>query len=138
MELAQLLSPTRDCACSATRKAARGVTAHFERHFRGSGLRATQFTILSTLAQAGPLPLTKLADLLGLERTTLTRNLDALVKNKLVADAAIKDGRVRLLELTAAGALTAERSFPLWKAAQSSVDGVLAQHALGRRATRGT
>jgi len=57
------------------------VTQHYERHFRGSGLRATQFTILATLAQTGPVSISELSAKLGLERTTLSRKL-RLLENK--------------------------------------------------------
>ncbi len=76
------------------RRATRAVTAHYEAHFRGSGLRGTQFTMLSVLAQAGPLPMTRLADVLGVERTTLTRNLTVLARRGLVEWAGC-DGRAR-------------------------------------------
>src|SRR5260370_2553582 len=71
----------RSCACSALRRASRAVTQHYERHFRGSGLRATQFTVLATLAQTGPLSISALSSELGLERTTLSRNL-RLIENR--------------------------------------------------------
>jgi len=97
------LARTRNCTCSALRRATRAVTAHYETHFRGSGLRGTQFTILSVLAQAGPLPMTRLADLLGVERTTLTRNLTVLARRGFVAWTGERDGRVRKALLTKAG-----------------------------------
>ncbi len=56
------------------------MTQHYERAFRGTGLRATQFTLLATLIQTGPIPLGRLAEMTGLERTTLTRNLRPLEK----------------------------------------------------------
>src|SRR6185312_15714429 len=89
------LARTRNCTCSALRRATRAMTAHYEAHFRGSGLRGTQFTILSVLAQAGPLPMTRLADLLGVERTTLTRNLTVLARGGLVGWTGTDDARIR-------------------------------------------
>jgi DNA-binding MarR family transcriptional regulator len=74
----------RQCVCSAARRRSRELTRAFERAMRGAGVRGTQFTLLATLIQTGPLPATRLADFLGLERTTLTRNLGPLVREGLV------------------------------------------------------
>jgi DNA-binding MarR family transcriptional regulator len=69
---------TQQCACSAARRKSRELTRFYEHSMRGSGLRAAQFTLLATLIQTGPMPATRLADFLGLDRTTLTRNLRPL------------------------------------------------------------
>jgi DNA-binding MarR family transcriptional regulator len=128
--LQELLQPTRHCTCSAYRKASRAVTQHFEAAFRGSGLRATQFTILSTIAQTGPMPISKLASFLGLERTTLTRNLTLLVKRGLVGLHGEDDGRVRKVALTPLGEAAVREGFPLWQAAQESVGDVLKKYGV--------
>lgn len=131
-DLTELLKPTRSCVCSSLRKASRAVTNHYEAAFRGSGLRATQFTVLSNLAQTGPMPISKLADWLGLERTTLTRNLAHLAKRGLVFETGDEDGRVRRAALTPAGEAVVRETFPLWRAAQEGVGRVLERHGLER------
>jgi DNA-binding MarR family transcriptional regulator len=128
------LARTRNCTCSALRRATRAVTAHYEVHFRGSGLRGTQFTILSVLAQAGPLPMTRLADLLGVERTTLTRNLMVLARQGLVAWTGEQDGRVRKALLTKAGDAMLHKCLPHWMAAEASVGKVLKRFRLPQTA----
>ena len=124
------LARTRNCTCSALRRATRAVTAHYEAHFRGSGLRGTQFTILSVLAQAGPLPMTRLAELQGVERTTLTRNLTVLARQGLVAWTGETDGRVRKALLTKAGEGMLHKCLPHWMAAEASVGKVLKKFRL--------
>ena len=108
------------------------MTAHYEAHFRGSGLRGTQFTILSVLAQAGPLPMTRLAELLGVERTTLTRNLTVLARQGLVAWTGEADGRVRKALLTKAGEGMLRKCLPHWVAAEASAGKVLKRFQLPR------
>lgn len=115
----------RQCACSALRRASRAVTQHYEACFRGTGLRATQFTLLATLIQTGPLPMGLLAGRLGLERTSLTRNLSPLQKRGLVAIAGGEDQRVRRVAITAKGKAAAVAALPAWRRAQSSVGRVL-------------
>lgn len=108
----------------------RAVTAHYEAHFRGSGLRGTQFSVLSVLAQAGPLPVTRLADLLGLERTTLTRNLAVLARRGLVGWTGANDARIRNVVLTGEGEAMLRKCMPRWVAAEDSVGTVLKRFRL--------
>jgi DNA-binding MarR family transcriptional regulator len=124
------LARTRNCTCSALRRATRAVTAHYEKHFRGSGLRGTQFSILSVLAQAGSLPITRLAELMAVERTTLTRNLGVLARRGLVGWTGAEDGRVRKVVLTGEGEAMLRKCLPRWMAAEESVGSVLQRYRL--------
>ena len=119
------LRDTRYCQCWALRKASRAVTQHYEASFRGTGLRATQFTLLATLSQTGPLPLSELATRVGLERTSLTRNLRLLEEKGLVRDEPGDDLRVRRIAITKKGEAAALAAFNAWKKAQSTVGDVL-------------
>ena len=119
------MRPTQDpladctgCVCFAVRRAARAITQHYDRALRPSGLRATQFTLLTVLALAGPLPVSRAAGRLGMERTTLTRNLRPLVRQGLVTFGDGDDRRVRTLTLTAKGRRAAVAALPHWRQAQ--------------------
>ena len=122
---------TRQCACTAARRRSRELTRAFEKAMRGSGVRGTQFTLLATLVQTGPIPTTRLADFQGLERTTLTRNLALLVRDGFVRIDEGEDRRVRKVAITAAGEEAARRAYPFWKKAQ---DAALAAAAAARGA----
>lgn len=87
-------------------------------------MRATQFTILATLAQTGPKPLTELATILGLERTSLTRNLRPLEKKRYVETSTGDDHRVRCISITQEGEQAALDALSAWKRAQATVDDV--------------
>jgi DNA-binding MarR family transcriptional regulator len=121
------MTPTPDfseclaCSCFAARRAARTITQHYERHLKPSGLRVTQFTVLSMLAAAGPQALSRLADQLATERTTLTRNLRSLMAAGLVTESATEDARVRLLAITPRGTAAARAALPYWREAQKSI-----------------
>ena len=116
------LSPTRNCHCLAARREARQLTRFYEEKLRPHGLRATQFSILAALAQKGPTLITDLAELLGLERTSLTRSADVMERKGWIEDAPSDDGRERPLQLTEAGREKVEGAFPAWKEAQEAVD----------------
>ncbi len=113
-------TPTRQCVCTAARRRSRELTRAFEKAMRGSGLRGTQFTLLATLVQTGPIPTTRLADFQGLERTTLTRNLALLVQGGFVRIDEGEDRRVRKVAITPAGEEAARRAYPFWKKAQDA------------------
>jgi predicted transcriptional regulator len=81
--------------------AARAVTRTYDRALRPSGLRSTQFSILVAASVAGGIPLHRLAKILGLERTTLTRNLAAIEREGLIQIASV-DGRTRNVILSPA------------------------------------
>jgi DNA-binding MarR family transcriptional regulator len=124
----------RDCAgcvCSGIRRAARAVTRHYQRHMRGTGLRGTQFSILVALINAGPSPIGRLANRLGVERTTLTRNLKPLELKRWVKISVEEDRRLRLVAITAAGRAVARAALPGWRAAQASVGPKLKELRLG-------
>jgi len=110
----------RQCVCTAARRRSRELTRAFEKAMRGSGMRGTQFTVLATLVQTGPIPTTRLADFLGLERTTLTRNLRPLVRDGLVRIDGGEDRRVHNVSITAKGEEAARRAFPFWRQAQDA------------------
>jgi DNA-binding MarR family transcriptional regulator len=109
------------------------VTQHFDRMMRPSGLRTTQFTLLVTLAELGPMPMTRLAARLGLERTSLTRNLKPLEAKGWVTVEADADRRVRNVGITVAGRAKARTALPLWRKAQAGAAALSPMLADGRR-----
>lgn len=109
------------CSCFAARRAARTVTQHYEHHLKPSGLRVTQFTLLALLEIAGPQPLSQFAEQMGVERTTLTRNLRPLLARGWVTETATGDRRVRLLAITKRGVVAAMAALPHWREAQKTL-----------------
>jgi DNA-binding MarR family transcriptional regulator len=97
--------------------AARAVTRAYDRALRPSGLRSTQFTILVAASVAGGIPLQRLAKILGLERTTLTRNLAAIERKGLIEVAEV-DGRTRNVIVLPAGETLLTQALLLWDQAQ--------------------
>jgi DNA-binding MarR family transcriptional regulator len=115
------LSATRACYCLEARTYARAITRFYERRLRPHGLRATQFSILAALTLMGPTRISKLADVLGLDRTTLTRSARLLERNGWVAGGRSRDARERLLQVTGAGRAKLEAAYPAWQEAQEEV-----------------
>lgn len=111
----------RDCACQNVRRTARGLTQHYDRAFAPIKLKSTQFPILVALAGAGTAPLSLIAQVLGMDRTTLTRNLKPLEERRLIQTGEGEDRRVRELSLTAEGQRVLREALELWEVAQRSV-----------------
>ncbi len=108
------------CICLGVRKAARQVSRRFDEAFRPLGITSGQFSILAALLRDEPTPLGAVADALGMDRTTLNRNLRPLEQEKLVATTPTKDdARVRGLILTPKGRALLDRAIPLWRVAQA-------------------
>lgn len=115
------LSATKNCQCLAARRRARELTRLYEEKLRPHGLRATQFSVLAALALRGPTVMGELADLLGLERTTLTRGAGVLERNGWVGTAPSDDARERRLRLTPEGRTRVEAAYAAWKEVQDLV-----------------
>ena len=114
--------PDTLCYCSSLRQASRYVTSFYDQVLSGSGLRVTQFAILSRL-RARPATVSRLAQGMVMDRTTLARNLQPLVRAELVAvRPSDTDRRERVVELTAAGRAKVEEILPAWRRAQARFD----------------
>src|ERR1700732_1549614 len=127
------------CACTTLRRATRAVTAAYDAALAPSGLRVTQFSVLRTLARLGPLPVTRLAVEVALDRSTMGRNLDPLERRGLgrIKVGAV-DPRGRVARLAAAGERAIEAARPYWRAAQERICdfGAAIRHPLARRSVR--
>jgi DNA-binding MarR family transcriptional regulator len=114
------LSPA-ECTCFRIRGAARRLTAIYGQHLAPTGLRISQFSLLGFVAAEGPVSISRLADLLATDRTTLTRNLRPLLRGDLVARARSGDRRRHELVATPAGRALFRRALPLWAEAEREV-----------------
>jgi DNA-binding MarR family transcriptional regulator len=114
------------CVCLGVQRAARGVARRYDEALRPVGITSGQFTILSSLLRDNPTPIGSLAELLGLDRTTLNRNLRPLEADKLITTVADpNDARVRRIQLTLAGRNKLDEAIPLWRKVQSQSNGRL-------------
>jgi len=114
----------RGCTCFRLRRTTRQMTRIYDGHLAPAGLTLTQYSLVSTLA-LGPNPtpsVHQLAEILCMDRTTLTRTLKPLMTAKLVAFAPGADRRSKSVVLTPAGRATFERAKPLWREAQDEMN----------------
>lgn len=109
------------CACANLRRAARAVTQMYDAALRPAGLRPTQFTMLAVLARRGQLRQSEFAEALGMDGTTLTRNLQPLVKQGWIRIDRDEDQRVRLISITEHGRTVLDIAVPLWRDVQNQI-----------------
>ncbi|MEX0954332.1 MAG: MarR family transcriptional regulator [Rhizobiaceae bacterium] len=107
-----------DCMCLAARKRAQEMTRFYDDRLRAHGLTINQFSMLTTLILAGALPIASLAERLGIDRTTMSRNLALGEAAGWVTVAAGDDRRVRMVAITKDGRHRAEAALPAWREAQ--------------------
>ncbi|MGE8226278.1 MAG: MarR family winged helix-turn-helix transcriptional regulator [Stenotrophomonas sp.] len=108
------------CTCFQLRRAARRVSQVYDRHLAAAELSLNAYSILRRSSQ--PRPLGELADALGMDRTTLTRNLKPLLEAGLLSAAPGVDSRQRQVQISAAGKRRLQKAFPLWQQAQQEVE----------------
>ena len=106
------------CACANLRRAARIVTQLYDEALRPARMRATQFTLLQALVLAKGISQGKLADLLGMDSTTLTRTLSLLRRKGWIQSTRGADRRQIRLTLTADGARQYRAARPYWLTVQ--------------------
>lgn len=109
--------------CQRTRRASRLITKAYDNALRPMGLRITQFTMLAAAtASDGGASLSDVADLLGMDRTTLSRNLKPLERDGLIVfcDDEMR-GRSRAIRITKKGETLFGKAEPIWRRVQSNL-----------------
>ena len=110
--------PDIECVCASVRRAARLVTQIYDEEFRGH-LEASQFALLSALERQPDSNQSMLARALGMDKTTLSRNLSLLATKGWIERQTATDQRERGFRLTPAGRGLLKAARPAWRRAQA-------------------
>ena len=106
------------CACGGLRRASRAISRFYEAALAPLDLTATQFSILVAVHLRGPVPLSRLAEGLVLDRTSLYRAVKPLVRRRCLRILAGRNRRERTAALTEAGRRLLEEALPIWEVVQ--------------------
>jgi DNA-binding MarR family transcriptional regulator len=107
-------------------RAARTLARRFDEALRPLGMTSGQFSLLMSLNRPAPPTMKDVADLLAMDRTTLTAALKPLVRRKLVRIAVDKeDRRSRRLILTDDGEALLSAAVPIWKREHAAIERAL-------------
>ncbi len=115
----------RGCTNFRLRQLLRSVSRHYDAHFARAGLKGTQFSLLSAIVASEPVRPAALARTMGLDASTLTRNLRVMIDQGWVVQGPGDDARSRRIEATAAGRAKHAEARRHWKRAQLELNATL-------------
>jgi len=124
------------CTNLKLRQLMRRVAQHYDAEVGKTGLRGTQYSLLSYVAKLGPIRPVDLARAMKVEASTLTRNLRPLIDAGYLRQDPGADGRSRLVTVTDAGREKRQEAQRRWRVAQEALNSklgearVVALHAL--------
>ena len=117
-----IVAAPRGCTNFKLRQLTRRVSQHYDRVVASSGLKTTQYSLLSQIEHLGPLRPSDLATAMAMDASTLTRNLQPLVANGWAEIGPGEDGRSRLVAITARGRAKRLEAQREWKRAQLALN----------------
>lgn len=109
------------CIFTSVRKANRVLFRHYQDALSETGISIVQLSILRALERQGELALSRLADELAMERTSLYRTIEPLVESGAILVTDAITGKSKIAELTVDGRNTINRVMPFWEKAQKKV-----------------
>lgn len=115
------------CVAARVRALNRLISNVYNARLTPSGITIGQFSILTAIIKTQPVAPAKIGAILGLEKSTLSRNLDLLRRNGWIDIAGTR--KKQAITLTPRGAELYAEAFPRWRAAQAEVLGWLAADA---------
>jgi DNA-binding MarR family transcriptional regulator len=116
------------CLCLHAQRAARALARRFDQAFRPLGINNGQFSLLMALNRPDPPPMGPVAELLAMDRTTLTAALKPLTRRGLIeALPSEHDRREKRLKLTPEGLALLAEATPIWNAVHRDVENQLPQ-----------
>ncbi len=124
------------CTNLKLRQLTRRVTQYYDAEVGKTGLKITQYSLLSHVVKLGPLRAVDLATVMRVSTSTLSRNLQPLVANGWIEVNAGDDARSRLISATVAGQAKRAEAQRKWRVAQEGINAtlgierVMALHAL--------
>jgi DNA-binding MarR family transcriptional regulator len=120
----------RACLAVRARRLNRMITKLYDDALRAHDVRITQVNLLVAIAVMAPVRAARVGDVLDLEPSTLSRNLERMIKRGWIR-ATPAEGRAKDLVATAAGVKLLEAIVPAWRDAQRRVE-----HLIGKDAAR--
>ncbi|MEO8311978.1 MAG: MarR family winged helix-turn-helix transcriptional regulator [Caldimonas sp.] len=121
MTKAAIATP-KGCTNFKLRQLTRRVSQHYDRAVAASGLKTTQYSLLSTIEHLGPARPSDLAAAMSMDASTLTRNLQPIIASGWAEIGPGADGRSRLVALTARGRAKRVEAKRDWKRAQLALN----------------
>ena len=110
------------CTNFKLRQLTRRVTQHYDQHLAGTGLKITQYSLLTHVERLGPLAPGELARRMDMSASTLTRNLQPMIAAGWLLVGEGVDARSRTVSITEDGLEMLRQAQRRWKAAQVALN----------------
>lgn len=127
--MADIIEKPLGCTCFRLRKLTRAMSRLYDHHLAGAGLKTTQYSVLVNAARAA-LPVAEMAERLGMERTTLTRNLKPLIDAGWITLEQGADTRQRIVTITGSGRAKVDEAYVAWRRAQTEFEALMGRDAV--------
>lgn len=121
-DLAEVSACAQSCVAAHMRRSSRLVTRLYAQAMSETGLEPTQYSLLVALSLSDSLTVSRLAEIFGMDRSGLARNLAVMEKHGLVSVRPGSDRRTRKAAITEHGRAKLAEALPLWRAAQARVE----------------
>lgn len=116
------LSPAKEifdnCTSARVRMVARSVSSIYDQALAPHDITTAQMNMLVALAEFGECTPRKVGEFLQLERSTVSRNLDLLIRKGLVEAVSSDAKGLREITITSEGTSIIARILPDWRKAQ--------------------
>ena len=122
----------RGCTNLKLRQLSRAVTRHYDAYVARTGLKNTQYSLLSHVVLLGPIQPVELARRMKLDASTLTRNLQPLLAQGWLEMGPGADGRSRIVTATDSGRAKRTEAQRAWKQAQLALNAQLGDARVAR------
>lgn len=114
-------APLTGCTNFKLRQLMRSVARLYDAEIGKAGLKATQYSLLAHVAALGPIQPVELARRLGMDASTLSRNLRPLTDQGWLVQGPGADARSRVITITEAGNTRRREARRHWKRAQAEL-----------------
>jgi DNA-binding MarR family transcriptional regulator len=126
LDIASIAETTgSSCLATRVRQLSRIITRVYDDALRPLGITASQFTLLTQLAQQDGITAVEIGFTLDIEKSTLSRNLKRLLALGLLIMDPPAGRRGRGLHLTPKGQAVIKDAYPVWQSAQARAVGVM-------------
>ena len=130
MSTAQIDTIARECIAVRVRMLNRVITGIYDEALRPLGLKASQMNILVVASKLGVARPARVCEILQLDTSTLSRNVERMIANDWLEVVPEEDGRSQPVRITKKGAALLEKVVPAWRQAQKKAGAVLGEQGI--------
>ena len=121
----------QNCLAGRVRVLSRAVSAIFDEAMRHHGFTVPQMNILACVASFDEVRPGHVSEILHMDHTTISRNLERMINNGWVEYVSDADGRAKPIRITAKGKKLIQKALPDWRVAQKKAERLLGAETSG-------